>query len=260
MGITKIFCLHGFLGQGKEWEPLQESLLDAQVEHLSGTLDFIAPNLFSQGGSLTPKLSFEDWCESFKEFVNNHQGESNVVLGYSLGGRLALHAVMKYPDLFKAAVFLSTNPTLMTEEEKSQRSMQDLKWAKKFRETAWPQLMEEWNSQPIFAAETQNPERKETSYSRELLALALENWGVAKHLVGLEDLKKIKTPSYWLCGGFDEKFVAIQKMMQKKGVPAQFNLVPEKGHRIGFSHNAWLAEKICNFLESLDSVRYTRGD
>lgn len=251
MEAMRVFCLHGFLGLGSDWNPFVESLKQESVEQ---DVFFDSPNLLSPKSRFNPTFCFDDWCEKFIKYVEQFEESKKVIMGYSMGGRLALHAVMKYPQLFNAAIFFSTNPMLYTEEEKNLRREQDQEWAIKFKNLEWSVLMAEWNNQLIFSQEQQAPQRCEQNYDRRFLSMALENWTVANHNISLEMLKKITTPSYWLCGSFDDKFIAIHEMMKSNGVPAKYDVVPEKGHRIGFSHNTWLAKKILNFLESTSSV------
>ena len=47
------------------------------------------------------------------------------VLGYSMGGRLALSFAMEYPEIVRKLVLESSSPGLKTEEERNSRQIQD---------------------------------------------------------------------------------------------------------------------------------------
>ena len=91
----KIFCIHGNFQTAKVWQPLEERMKAGFSD-----LEMITEDLCAKQFQ-----SFDDWTEDFCGRVDaKANGEKSILLGYSLGGRLALHACLSRPDLWKSAI------------------------------------------------------------------------------------------------------------------------------------------------------------
>ncbi|MEO0375535.1 MAG: hypothetical protein AAF329_13095 [Cyanobacteria bacterium P01_A01_bin.17] len=102
-----LWCLHGNLQQPSVWETALGDLWQAPA------IRVIPVDLWS-----TTAQGFWDWAELFCERVVTEGASRNVVLGYSLGGRLALHAVLHNPELWEGAIATSTSPGLSSLEDR----------------------------------------------------------------------------------------------------------------------------------------------
>ena len=90
----KIFCIHGNFQTAKVWQTLEERMKAGFSD-----LEMITEDLCAKEFQ-----SFDDWTEDFCGRVDAHvNGEKSILLGYSLGGRLALHACLSRPDLWDVA-------------------------------------------------------------------------------------------------------------------------------------------------------------
>ena len=77
-------------------------------------LDMVCEDLYAKQFE-----GFDDWTEDFCNRVESEaNGEKSILLGYSLGGRLALHACVRRPDLWQAVVVAGADPGLESEEDK----------------------------------------------------------------------------------------------------------------------------------------------
>ena len=106
----KLFCIHGNFQTAKVWQSLQE-----RMKTEFSDLDMITEDLYAK-----PFQSFDDWTEDFcarGEVKAN--GEKSILLGYSLGGRLALHACLSRPDLWRGAIIVGAGPGLESEGEET---------------------------------------------------------------------------------------------------------------------------------------------
>ena len=104
----KIFCIHGNFQTVKVWQPLEERMKAGFTD-----LEMITEDLYAKQFQ-----SFDDWTEDFCGRVDAQaNGEKSILLGYSLGGRLALHACLSRPDLWKSAIVVGADPGLESEEE-----------------------------------------------------------------------------------------------------------------------------------------------
>ena len=92
-------------------------------------LEMVTEDLYAK-----PFQGFDDWTKDFcdrAELAAN--GEKSVLLGYSLGGRLALHACIHRPDLWHGVVVVGADPGLGSSEEKNQQFARDRNWADRLK-------------------------------------------------------------------------------------------------------------------------------
>ncbi|MFV3408136.1 alpha/beta fold hydrolase [Bdellovibrio bacteriovorus] len=255
MERVNLFFLHGFLGRPTDW-----ALVKAHLPQTEG-LRIFTPDYFKEL-SLGPTHSFETWAENFVRWVEIHGGGSaarNVLVGYSLGGRLALHALEKKPALFYKVMLVSTNPGFndMHEsfdpisEERRQRWMNDSYWAEEFLKAPWDMVLRNWNAQPVFGGAEAEPSRSEKEYSREALSLALTQWSLAqqKNMRGL--LEKQIQKLIWMVGERDEKFLEMSRRLTEEVPGFHFETVPSSSHRVLFDSPKELGERIRQLLQKL---------
>ena len=111
-------------------------------------------------------------------------GERRVLLGYSLGGRLALHTLLDaafiHPGLWDAAVIVSAHPGLSvgSANERSLRIAADERWAERFERDPWPRLVNDWGAQPVFCGKPWPLARHERDFDRDELRSALSSWSL----------------------------------------------------------------------------------
>lgn len=206
-----VFTLHGFLGRPTDWD------------HLS--FEHQAIDLFQQPIA----SSLEEWAQAFNTEVAKTPGP-HTLIGYSLGGRLALHALIDQPELWKQATLISTHPGLKTEKEREQRLQHDQQWAERFLTEPWGQLMNAWNAQPVFAGDTP-PSRPEKDNNRETLAKALTNYSLGTQKNLRTTIGELSMPIKWVVGAKDVKFTQLSCELVFAHPNSTVAVVPGVGHR-----------------------------
>lgn len=153
------------------------------------------------------------------------------LIGYSMGGRLALQALADDPVHWDFAIILAAHPGLATESEKAQRRSNDREWARTVRSETWETISERWNSQPVFAG---SPPTRMAGFEtrREAIARGFENWSLGCQEDLRRSLSRFARPVRWLVGSEDSKFRRIGDEMH--GVFPNFDLkvLDGCGHRI----------------------------
>jgi 2-succinyl-6-hydroxy-2,4-cyclohexadiene-1-carboxylate synthase len=177
-GIPFVF-LHGFLGTALDWESV--------VSHLPfPSIGFDLP-----GHGHSPFV--EDFVIDLPRFH---------LVGYSLGGRIALGYAKKHPEQVASLTLLSTHPGLTTDVEKVERFANDEKWAKLLLELPIDDFLNRWYDQSLF-----KPFKPEFSMRKghniHNLAKAMLHYSLAKQ--PRYDVEEI------LVGVRDEKFRALCK-------------------------------------------------
>lgn len=233
-----LHALHGFLGHPKDWLTLNL----AQHKHFHAyqiLVDF-------------PICPFAEWAERFNQSLITHDTpKNNILIGYSLGGRLGLHSLLNQPKHWKAAIFLSTHPGLKTPEEKKTRMIKDHQWGERFEKDPWEILMRDWNAQDIFKHDLPIY-REESDYDRLSLSKALATWSLGAQDDVHEKIALLEIPILWMVGEKDLKFLRLSSQLKFKHPQSKLYVVSEFGHRL---ISRRLEEFILNFIQNLGETK-----
>lgn len=219
-----VLALHGFLGDPRDYDFLNKAGIENR-----------APS-FYRDNDWGPQHSLNKMYEKVIEFsyAQKQKGKSVSLLGYSMGGRIALGAFLQAPEAFKKVIFISTGLGLVDENQRRERIKADQVWASKFRTKDWGQVLQEWNQQLIFAHDFE-PIRSELDYDRELIAQSLESWSLGHQPDFREPLLKSKTSSIWITGQRDTKYCEMTSPIARSNKNMSWIIAPSVGHRVIFS-------------------------
>jgi len=214
--MSNLVALHGFLGKPDDWNFLHPSF---NVH----ALDLSDPQFESKG--LVESATI---INAFAKKIPSPR----ILLGYSLGGRLALHALISDPHLWEEAIIISSHPGLETEKEKQERLQNDEQWAERFLKDSWNNLMADWNKQSVFNNQPAKSQRKESDYSRKNLAEMLRNWSLGRQKNLKKEIEELTIPLLWIAGEKDTKFSTLAKTLRLRNKKSKVWLAPQAGHRV----------------------------
>lgn len=207
--MNSFIALHGFLGLPSDWAGWK-----------------VIPYL------IKPADSLNAWAKEFNKWAEANTTAPRHLVGYSMGGRLGLHALIQNPTLWQGATFISTN---IVPKDSFARLQNDYAWAAKFRAEPWDKLMKEWESQAVFKGSFTHA-RYEKDYNREELALCLENFSLAKHEDLFPAISKISIPIQWITGALDLTAVAHAEEVIAKHLLSTHQSIPNGTHRVHFEY------------------------
>ncbi len=199
---TEFWCLHGAVGASSDWRGLGKSL--AETGASTRAVDLWR---FLQCES----VSMPDFGKRLNADAEGEvsRGQKRILLGYSMGGRLALHALLEKGP-WDAAVIISTNPGLRDDEEISNRRASDTVWATQALTHSWGDFLEKWNSQPILGGAMRDErEDKKLIQRRREIARSFVDWSVANQQPLWDRLPEIEIPVLWIAGENDRKYQTI---------------------------------------------------
>src|SRR3954452_18557346 len=185
-----IVALHGFLGAPRDWDFLRDAGFPV----------------------VTPSVS---------EGPGWPGGAQDVILGYSMGGRLALQALLDGAK-FKKAVFISTRVSASDEMREQ--------WAQRFEHDDWQTLMRDWDAQPLFGGHSMP--RREEDFDRRELARQLREWSPAVLPPPLPRLHELRIPTLWIAGGRDATYAAEARRAAELAPNAPLAIVDGAAHRV----------------------------
>jgi 2-succinyl-6-hydroxy-2,4-cyclohexadiene-1-carboxylate synthase len=165
--------------------------------------------------------------------------EGDVLLGYSMGGRLALQLLER--QRFTKAIIVSAGLNAPDDA----RRVRDDEWARRFESEEWTSLMQAWNAQPVFGGHAL--ERTATDYDRAELARQLRDWSPA--VLPPPRLESIETPILWIAGERDAKYVDVAQQAIARLPHAELWICPEAGHRVPWEQPDAFVGRLRAFLE-----------
>ena len=157
----------------------------------------------------------------------------SIVIGYSLGGRIALHLALAFPDLVERLVLIGATGGIDNEEERKQRRVADESLADHLEEVGVDAFLDEWLSQPMFASLTAEQSFRElrATNSTAGLASSLRLCGTGTQAPVWDRLNTLTMPVLVLAGSNDEKFTQLgHRLVASIGNNASFQVIAESGH------------------------------
>ncbi len=226
--------LHGFWGSPSSWREVLKILpLHAQV---------LTPDLY-EPGPLAPHHNLAEWVAHFLEWVSEQSSQPVQLVGYSMGARLALNAVVQDASKFSRVLLLSGRP-LMPSTAIKEREEWEMNWRQKFLSQPWAELVSAWEEQPVFGADQPILYRRQSDQMREMLGQSLLNWSPRHHRIHDADLKALPAWVNWAYGALDQKYLSVAKSLQELPVQGQISIIPKAGHRLPTDAPEFIAQWI----------------
>ncbi len=180
------------------------------------------------------------------------RGSGRALLGYSMGGRLALHSLLEKDHPWQAAVIVSAHPGLESQAERETRRAGDAEWATKALTGNWQEFLDAWNAQPILGRTAmRDPQAAgRLVMRRREIARSFVDWSLGAQQPLWDRLHEITVPVLWVAGENDAKFLTLAERAVSLLPRATLAVAPGAGHRVPWEAEEWLAEKVAGFLRA----------
>ena len=225
-------CLHGFLGLPSDWDVPPCTAKAHKVDWMPALAGL-------------PGLPDEPALPALAEALNS-QVPGDVLLGYSMGGRIALHMLLaKGGARWREAIIVSASPGLGNSAERIARFNADGLWARRFRDEPWDSVVSAWNVQAVFATDNATPlVRHEHEFDRKTLALTLLRGSVGRQADLREELAALHMPILWIAGELDTKYAALAQECAALSPLFRCEILPGAGHRAPWASSSAFCEAI----------------
>ncbi len=229
-----IIFIHGFMGDHRDWEPIANALSD--------TYDCVAVDLPGHGQSIGHPYDFASAATSLIDVADDVHADSFSVVGYSLGGRLALYFATLFAMRIDGLVLESASPGLRTEAERAARRKHDEALACHLESQPLGQFIDAWYAQPMFATMHNHEDRFAALRERRLeqdpkeLADNLIAMGTGAQPPVWDDLPDHHIPTLLIVGEHDAKFRGIANQMAALSSAMRVETVPGAGHNVHFEN------------------------
>jgi 2-succinyl-6-hydroxy-2,4-cyclohexadiene-1-carboxylate synthase len=247
-----LLLLHGFMGSTEAW------VARARVFAASG-LRTIAVDLIGHGQSDAPadpaRYGMERCVADLIEVLDQLRLPRAAVLGYSMGGRVALHLASAVPERVSALVLESASPGLADPLDRERRIASDEALAAGLMRDGLAAFVDRWERQPLFASQQSLPPderdrlRAQRLHQRPLgLANSLRGCGTGRQPSLWDRLSAVTMPTLVLVGALDEKFRTIGQLMVDALPRARLVVVPGAGHTVHLERPRLFDDLVLGFL------------
>ena len=246
-----LLLLHGFTGSIETWKKF--------VSMWKNDRRLILVDIIGHGYSDSPdnynRYAVEQVAADLDEILHKLNVAQTNVLGYSMGGRLALTFAVLYPHRVRKLILESSSPGLKTEEERLARMESDEALATEIEKHGVEWFVEKWENIPLFASqkrlskEIQNSIREERLRNNEKgLANSLRGMGTGRQPSWWDRLTEVAIPTLLLCGEEDKKFCQIAFEMAQLIPNAVVSQIYKSGHAIHVEQPGIFAKIVDEFI------------
>lgn len=185
-------------------------------------------------------------------------GGRGVYVGYSMGGRMALHTALAQPALVHGLVLVGATAGIDSDGERAARRAADDGLARELEVDGLDAFLERWLDNPLFAtlprARAGLDDRR--SNTAEGLAWSLRTLGTGSQQPRWDELHTLQMPVLVVAGARDRKFAELgHRLVDAIGTNATLELVPGAGHAVHLERPEGFLAVVRPFLRSIAAER-----
>ena len=241
--LPAILFLHGFMGSGADWA--------SEISALDEQFHCVALDLAGHGSSLglpPDAYTIEGTTRALLDLLDELGITRAVLVGYSMGGRIALYLALRHPERCSGLFLQSASPGIEEPAERLARRKADEERARRLESGDLASFLEAWYRQPLFASLARREGLlRETIEARMRndrgeLARALRRMGTGNQPSLWEELGAIQVTALAVAGDLDERYAGISTRMASLSPRIRAAVVPGAGHNVHLeSPEAYLA-------------------
>jgi len=244
-----VTLLHGFTQSGRSWREL--------ISRMPEGWKWIVPDLRGHGATQTRRgapCSMEACAADLETLWDELGVEQTHLVGYSMGGRLALHIAARKPELILSLLTIGAHAGL-GEDARAGRRQGDDALAERIERDGVESFVDYWSSLPLFAG----LERRGPAYVSEVRAERLQNHaaGLACSLRGMgagvmepvwDELSHVTFPCTFVAGQLDHGYVASARTLAATVRNGRAEVVLRAGHAVHQERPDAFARVLANHL------------
>ncbi|MFM2481916.1 2-succinyl-6-hydroxy-2,4-cyclohexadiene-1-carboxylate synthase [Celerinatantimonas sp. YJH-8] len=244
--------LHGFMGSSNDWGYITSALSD---QYFCVSIDLPGHGM-SQDVQPDKRHGFRQ-CHRLIEHVLKQLGiRQYMMIGYSLGGRLAAFHASHHPKGLKALLLESTHPGLEDEAAQTARLRYDFTWVNRLMNDSLEEVLADWYKQPVFANLSDLQRQHQIEIKRQsnpqLLAQMLESTSLARQPELTAKLAKLDCPVALIVGRQDQKFVVLAEKLIPNLRQGTRYCIDNAGHNVHFEQPEIYLETVRSFLQQVE--------
>jgi 2-succinyl-6-hydroxy-2,4-cyclohexadiene-1-carboxylate synthase len=216
----RLVLLHGFTQTSRCWGPFAD---DLATDH-----ELVLVDLPGHGGSSEVEADLVQTAGLAAD-----AGGRGTWIGYSMGGRVALHAALLRPAVVDRLVLIGATGGIDDEDERDARRASDEALADRIETVGVEAFIDEWLAQPLFAGLDADAAARDERLHNTVAGLAssLRRCGTGMQEPLWSRLSAIAVPTLVVVGELDAKFTELgQRLVSSIGINASMATIPDAGH------------------------------
>jgi 2-succinyl-6-hydroxy-2,4-cyclohexadiene-1-carboxylate synthase len=220
----RIVLAHGFTQTARSWDAVA-TLIDERVIDA----DIVAVDMPGHGSAADVSADLWQSAERLTQL-----GGPATYVGYSMGGRVALHAALSHPNVVDRLVLIGATAGIDDADERTERRRADELLAERIEAIGLEAFIDEWLATPLFArlgpSNDQRADRLRNTTAG--LASSLRSTGTGTQTPLWDRLGAIEAPVLVLVGQEDTKFHALGERLVSLIPRAELAVIPGAGHSV----------------------------
>jgi 2-succinyl-6-hydroxy-2,4-cyclohexadiene-1-carboxylate synthase len=180
-------------------------------------------------------LDFTTWTfEERVEEILSAAEPGSIPVGYSMGGRLALHAALREPSRFRGLVLVGVSAGIEDDAERERRRADDDRIASWMEQQPIELVVDRWQRRPMFSTQTpqlvaaQRPGR--LSHDPARLAELMRSAGQGASPPVWDRLRELELPVLVMSGERDDRYTQAAHRMARELPNGKVATVSNVGH------------------------------
>lgn len=283
--LPPVVLLHGFMQSSTSWDSIARSLTNRFCVYV---LDFIGHGL-TEKSKKPARYTYEDMAASVDYFLrkvvcaqekrgrekrvhtrrdltNRSQTKHTQikrahVIGYSMGGRIALRLLQTSSDLLASVVLESCNLGCATQAERTEAAQRNQGWVDRIQHDGMESFVDYWETLPMFATQKELGWDKLLHVSRAAnnptsMVLCLQGSGKQAMPLTEVTLEAVRTqrqmglPMLYIYGDKDAKSAAVAATLEAEGVLV--SAIPA-GHNVHLEAPMLYLKEVVHFLANTEA-------
>lgn len=240
-----IVLIHGFLGNCTDWELL--------MPNLPQSLFYLAIQLPGHSGpdSSSKIPTFQGLCQNIHTLLQKLNIAQIQLVGYSMGGRVALGFLAQHPHYVTAIALLSASLGIQEAHEKQTRALADHKLAESIKHQSMETFVQTWYRLPLFGQLRHHPHfsefiRKRLAQNSASIAEALRQFSVSQHPYFGKAIASV--PCLYIAGSLDQKYSQQAQKILALNPQAHCHILAHCGHAVHIENPQKVGEILGEFL------------
>jgi 2-succinyl-6-hydroxy-2,4-cyclohexadiene-1-carboxylate synthase len=245
-----IILLHGFLGSKEDWSDLSKELIS--------DYRLVLIDLPGHGKSIDLDdymYSIDSVCEQIKLILDIENIQHCIVLGYSMGGRIALNFAEKNNKFIDSLILISSSFGIENIDERQKRIESDLKICDRIMKDSQSDFLNFWYNLDVFEGVKQNNIydyliKKRSHYIKEEIVKSLQNSGTGTMNSFWNTMDLFQFPIHYLYGSMDKKYSKIAKEIKAKSKLIRLYEIENCGHIVFLEQKYQFIQTIIRILNN----------
>jgi 2-succinyl-6-hydroxy-2,4-cyclohexadiene-1-carboxylate synthase len=228
-----VLLMHGYTGSLEDWRDI--------YPNLDERFNYVGIDLIGHGKSDSPtnieKYKAGSLVNQIQDILDKLSIIKVIILGYSMGGRVALNFAVSHPQKIMGLILESTSAGIKNEKDRKERIDRDEELVSYIEENGTEKFAEHWMAQDIFNTQRRFSDEKLQKIMRRIaqnskrgLANTLRGFGTGTMPYFAENLNLIQSPILLISGELDTKYCELSSVLEDKFPNAKNAVIKNAGH------------------------------